>query len=61
MKTKENLGDELCEFCPRDENRKGVYGVPGGFSAGCEGQNCDDAYECYLNETEQRTTADTQN
>jgi hypothetical protein len=50
MLKKEELGDELCKFCPRDEDRRGVYSVPGGFSAGCEGQNCDDAYERYLEE-----------
>jgi hypothetical protein len=31
--------DDLCNFCPLE--KKGVYGVPGGFAAGCEGSKCD--------------------
>jgi hypothetical protein len=37
--------DKLCEYCPLD--KKGVYGVPGGFMAGCEGSKCDDARDNY--------------
>jgi len=47
MKNKEDLGDELCKYCPLE--KKGVYSVPGGFVAGCEGSECDNAYENYLN------------
>jgi hypothetical protein len=46
MKTKEELADELCEYCPLD--KKEVYSVPGGYKAGCEGSHCDIAYENYL-------------
>ena len=44
------LGDELCKWCPRDEKIRGVYSVPGGFAAGCEGSHCKEAYEAYLEE-----------
>jgi hypothetical protein len=52
IKTADELGDELCKFCPLDENRKGVYSVPGGFSGGCEGSHCSDAYENYVSNSE---------
>ena len=42
------LGDDLCKYCNRDENKKGVYGVDGCYCAGCEGSDCDSAYENYL-------------
>ena len=45
---KEDLGDKLCEYCPLE--KKGVYSVPGGFAAGCEGSTCENAYENYLDE-----------
>jgi hypothetical protein len=45
---KDELGDELCNFCPLDENRKGTYSTPGGLSAGCEGSHCDIAYDNYV-------------
>jgi hypothetical protein len=48
IRSKEDLGDELCNFCPRDENKRGVYSLPGGFPSGCEGANCCEAYENYL-------------
>lgn len=51
METKEDLGDDLCEYCSL--NKKGVYGVNGGFVAGCEGSRCDDAYDNYCNDNEQ--------
>ena len=49
---KEELGDELCEYCPLPKNQRGVYSVPGGFAAGCEGSKCDLAYETYQEEQE---------
>jgi hypothetical protein len=45
-KPMQDLGDELCEYCPLE--KRSVYSVPGGFSAGCEGSRCSDAYENYL-------------
>ena len=48
MQKAEELGDELCKWCPLD--KKGVYHVPGGFMAGCEGSRCKEAYEAYLEE-----------
>lgn len=43
-----DLGEKLCDYCLLE--KKGVYSVPGGFAAGCEGSNCDEAYENYLDE-----------
>jgi hypothetical protein len=45
--TQEELGDDLCKYCSLE--KKGVYGVDGGYMAGCEGSRCDSAYENYLN------------
>ena len=45
---KEDLGDKLCDYCSLE--KKGVYSVPGGCVAGCEGSSCDDAYDNYLDE-----------
>ena len=39
----DKLGDELCKYCPLE--KKGVYSVPGGFVAGCEGSRCEYAAE----------------
>lgn len=47
---KENLGDTLCIYCPREENRRCLYSVPGGYAAGCEGSDCDAAYDNYCDE-----------
>lgn len=46
--TKDDMGDDLCKYCPLE--KKGVYGVNGGYMAGCEGSRCDDAYDNYLGE-----------
>lgn len=43
--------EKLCNYCPLD--KKGVYGVDGGYKAGCEGSRCDDARENYNIEYEQ--------
>lgn len=48
--SKEELEDKLCQFCPLD--KKGVYSVPGGYMAGCEGSRCEEAYENYLDSLE---------
>lgn len=50
MKTAEELGDVLCDYCPLE--KKGVYSTPGGLVAGCEGSHCAEAYEHYLEETD---------
>lgn len=46
IKSKDDLSEELCNYCPLDI--RGVYSVPGGFVAGCEGSRCTQAYENYL-------------
>jgi hypothetical protein len=46
IKTEQDLGDDLCNYCPLE--KKGVYSVPGGYFAGCEGIRCKEAYESYL-------------
>ena len=51
-KTIDQLGDELCNYCTLE--KKKVYGVPGGYVAGCEGSRCDDAYENYLATEEEK-------
>lgn len=43
---KDDMGDDLCKYCPLE--KKGIYGVDGGYMAGCEGSRCDDAYDNYL-------------
>lgn len=43
---KDDMGDDLCKYCTLEN--KGVYGVDGGYVAGCEGSRCDDAYDNYL-------------
>lgn len=50
VKKKDELGDELCNYCPLDQ--KGIYGTPGGITAGCEGIKCGEAYEIYMEELE---------
>ena len=47
MKDQIELDDELCNYCPRDPDKQGVYGVPGGYTAGCEGSDCNEAYNNY--------------
>ncbi|MDA3614698.1 hypothetical protein [Polluticaenibacter yanchengensis] len=37
------LGLDLCACCSLE--KKGIYGVNGGFVAGCEGSRCDDSRE----------------
>ena len=46
---KEQLGDELCEFCPW---RKGE--IDHTFDSLCEGSYCDDAFDNFLDENEGR-------
>lgn len=50
----EELGDELCNYCPLPEEYRGTYSTPGGISAGCEGSHCEEAYELYLEECEDK-------
>lgn len=48
IEIKDDLGDKLCKYCPLE--KKGVYGIDGGYVAGCEGSKCNVAYENYLEE-----------
>jgi hypothetical protein len=43
---------ELCDYCPLDEDHKGVH-CYGGEPIMCEGSHCADAYEAYLEEEEE--------
>jgi len=45
VKSKEDLDEDLCNYCTHKENRHLTN-----FSSGCEGLYCDDAYENYLEE-----------
>ena len=47
-KSAEDLGEDLCLYCPLDASQKGVYASPGGNPVGCEGSDCKEAYQCYL-------------
>ena len=49
-KKPEDLGDKICDYCLLE--KKGVYSVPGGYKAGCEGSHCDEAYENYSTNNE---------
>lgn len=40
-----DFDDRLCGHCPLE--KKGVYGVDGGYMAGCEGSRCEEAKEKY--------------
>jgi hypothetical protein len=51
--TKEELDDKLCDYCPLE--KKGAYNNNGGSVAGCEGSDCDEAYEVYLQKCEGKT------
>jgi hypothetical protein len=55
MKSKEELqgSEELCAFCPLDEQDKGIHCYGGNISM-CEGSRCDDAYDAYC---EQQATS----
>lgn len=44
---KEDLGDDLCKFCPLEDWEKGCHGIPSGYIS-CEGRSCEEAYEYYL-------------
>jgi hypothetical protein len=58
MKTKEELQnkEKLCDFCPLDENEKGVR-CYGGSIVMCEGSQCDTAYEVYCEVQKQMSEA----
>ena len=46
MKTINNvddLSDDLCLYCPLDDDEKGTHGVPNGYIS-CEGRCCQEAY-----------------
>ena len=46
IREKEEMGDDLCEYCPLENG--GVYLRGDGNSIGCEGSRCDDAYDLYV-------------
>ena len=50
-KKREDMDEELCDYCPLPEEAKGVH-CYGGAPVMCEGSRCDDAYETYLEEFE---------
>lgn len=48
-KTKDELGEELCEYCPLQAELDEVPPPPTPNNlAGCEGMFCDEAYDNYL-------------
>lgn len=49
LKTDDDLSDDLCLYCPLDDDEKGIHGVPNGYIS-CEGRYCQEAYEMYIEE-----------
>lgn len=49
LKTADDLSDDLCLYCPLDDDEKGIHGVPNGYIS-CEGRCCQEAYEMYIEE-----------
>lgn len=45
----QDLSDDLCLYCPLDDDEKGTHGVPNGYIS-CEGRCCQEAYEMYIEE-----------
>jgi hypothetical protein len=50
MKSKDELGEKLCEYCPLDEDERGVKSGPNGPVFMCELHGCKKAYENYKEE-----------
>lgn len=49
MKTKDELGEDLCEYCPLRDYVDEVPPPPTPSNPmGCEGRYCDEAYEKYV-------------
>jgi hypothetical protein len=53
MKSQEELGEEICEYCPIEPSDRGVHCYGGSVSM-CEGSKCDDAYENYIESQEDK-------
>lgn len=49
LKTADDLSDDLCLYCPLDDDKKGTHGVPNGYIS-CEGCCCQVQYEMYIEE-----------
>ena len=47
MKPAEELGEDLCEYCSLDEDKRGVHMGPNGPIYMCESYGCEEAYENY--------------
>jgi hypothetical protein len=45
MKDKDELGEDLCNYCPLAEDLRGVHAPPVGS---CEGSRCDEAFQTYM-------------
>lgn len=53
IKSKEELGDELCKYCLNTEcGELSCIGTPDGYIL-CEGEWCDEAYSSYLEKEEE--------
>lgn len=51
-KSTEELSDKLCDYCPIPDQSKGVHCYDRHISM-CEGKCCNEAYENYLEESEE--------
>lgn len=47
LKTADDLSDDLCLYCPLDDDEKGTHGVPNGYIS-CEGRCCKKRMKCIL-------------
>lgn len=47
VRSMEDMGDELCDFCSCPDENKGMHLGPNG-PYGCEGRWCGEAYDYYL-------------
>jgi len=51
IKSRKELGEDLCDYCPLEEHLKGVY-CYGGEPVFCYGINCEKAYKYYCEQYE---------
>jgi hypothetical protein len=47
LKTADDLSDDLCLYCPLDDDEKGTHGVPNGYIS-CEGVVAKKRMKCIL-------------
>ena len=53
VKTREELGGDVCNYCTLDDNERAVRNYGNGPIFCHESSLCDDAYQAYLDECEE--------